>query len=89
VKGKVIHLIVALFQHLIFPVAKGGHVPVGASAGYQLNIRIYHFHQTACLGSQPSVFTGCFVAHLPGAVHLVSKAPEADVMGVLIAVGTP
>ena len=85
-KGKIVHLIIALGEHFLLPVAKGIHGKGCAAAGHGLNGRIHEFHQTAGLRRDAAVFLRSLMSHLPGTVHLVAQAPEFDVMGLFIAV---
>ena len=85
-EGKVIHMVVALAQNLLLPVSESIHGKRRASAGHRLNVRVHKLHQAAGLRRNAPVLLCSLVAHLPGAVHLITKAPELNVMRLLIAV---
>ena len=64
------------------PVRECRHIPVGASAGYQLNGRVDQAHCLCGLLCQTSVLLHGLMTDLPGAVHLISQAPYFDVVRV-------
>ena len=86
VHREVIHLVIALVQHRIFPLAEGRHHGAGAAARHQLNGRIDHPHHTGCFCGELAVIVGLLMADLPGAVHLVAKAPQPHIVRILIPV---
>ena len=87
VEGYVIDVLIAFVQHGQFPASEGGHLGAGGSAGHQFNGRVHPLHHLCGFVGDPAVLQGGLVAHLPGPVHLVAKAPEPDPQGVLLAVG--
>ena len=86
VKGHVVYLVITGAEHLILPGSEGGHGESGASAADRFDGRIQHLHDPAGFLSSTAVFVSGFVPHLPGAVHLISQAPELDIMRFFIAV---
>ena len=83
VQRNIVNVLVALVQHLVFPAAESRHLMGAAAAGHDFNVRIHPFHHLGGFVGCPAVFIGGLLAHLPGAVHFVSEAPEFDVEGVL------
>ena len=86
VQAHIIDLIVAFVQHLVLPAAEGAHFVRRGAAGHQLDGGVYPLHHLARFAGGTAVFRGRLVAHLPGAVHFVAKAPELDAEGILRAV---
>ena len=86
VQAHIIDLIVAFVQHLVLPAAEGAHFVRRGTAGHQLDGGVYPLHHLARFAGGTAVFRGRLVAHLPGAVHFVAKAPELDAEGILRAV---
>ena len=86
VQAHIIDLIVAFVQHLVLPAAEGAHFVRRGAAGHQLDVGVYPLHHLARFAGGTAVFRGRLVAHLPGAVHFVAKAPELDAEGILRAV---
>ena len=80
-QGKIVHIVVGMLQNRQFPIAKGGHLEIGAAAGHQLNSGVRPFHHLGSFRRDAAVFLRGFSADLPGTVHLVAQAPHPDVKG--------
>ena len=89
VEGDVVHVLVALVEHGVFPVAVSRHVVGGAAAGDQLDGGVDPLHDLGGLVGYAAVLVGSLVADLPGTVHLVAQTPELDPQRVLRAVFDP
>ena len=86
VHGNVIHIIICMGQCHCLPVREGGHIPVGASAGYQFNAGVNEPHSLCRFLSQTSVLFHGLVANLPRTVHLIAQAPYFNVVRIFYAV---
>ena len=75
-----VHVVKAMLQHRVFPLAVGGHVVRRRAAGSELDGRVHQAHELGGFVGDAAVFVGGFGADLPGAVHLVAQAPELDVV---------
>ena len=78
--GQIVYMRIGMLQNRSFPGSEGRHIQIGASAGDQLNGRIHPFHDLGGFDSQTAVFFRCLMPDLPGTVHLISEAPELDVV---------
>ena len=78
VRGDVVDDVEAPLEHLPLPGAEGGHPGVARAARDQLQAGVEAPHGLAGLLGQPRILLGGLVADLPGPVHLVAEAPQAD-----------
>ena len=68
VQGNIVHVLVALAEHFVFPGSEGWHVVGAAAAGHQLDGRVHPFHHLRRFVGGAAVFIGVF-HHVPGLVR--------------------
>src|SRR5262249_26771736 len=68
----------ALVEDGRLPLGIGRHLAVRGTAGDELDLLIVGAHRLGSLVGEAAILMGGFVAHLPGAVHLVAEAPDPD-----------
>ena len=85
----IVDIVIALVQHGELPVAEGRHLGTGGAAGHEFDGGVDPLHHLGGLVCGAAVFISGFLSHLPGAVHLVSEAPELDPKGLLLSVRDP
>ncbi|MNS99307.1 hypothetical protein D3C72_1337060 [compost metagenome] len=86
VQRDVIDILVAFLQHLAFPFGIGRHAVIGTAADDGFNRRIEALESLGGFVRQAAIFHRGLVADLPGAVHLVAKAPHFHAVGFFRAV---
>lgn len=86
VERNIVDRVVALGQNLRLPVRISRHLGVRGTAGNQFQRRVKGLHPAADLIGNPPVFVGGTMVHLPWAIHLVTQAPDPDVMRILATV---
>ena len=89
VQGNIVDVLIALVQHRQFPVAESGHLGGGGTAGHQFDGGIHPLHHLGGFVGDMAVFRCGFMSHLPGAVHLVAKAPHFNAQRILSSVPDP
>ena len=87
-QGQIIYIIIIVFQCGSFPLRESRHLPIRTSTGYQLDGRIDQFHGLARFLRDPSVFVHSLAAQLPRAIHLITQAPQFDIIGIFHTVGS-
>src|SRR5690242_13740729 len=87
-QGDSVHVVVALLEDFAIPFEIGGNAGAAGSASDELKGRIDVAHLSGGVLSFKAVCSGGHVADLPGAVHLIAKAPVLDFVGVRDAVLT-
>src|SRR3546814_7609228 len=80
VERDVIDLLETMIEHLIFPRAEAGHRARRGAARGELEPVRRPAHDLGGFGGDAAIFRRGLGAGLPGAVHLVAKAPEFDVV---------
>ena len=82
-----VHVVVRPLEHLAVPLGVGRDLRGGGPAGDQLDRGVDPLHHLGGLVGDVAVLVRGLGAGLPGAVHLVAQAPDAEVVRLLVAVG--